>query len=458
MSNFRIFIIEDDNWYAQILSYTLGLNPEFEIEVYTSGSEALKNLYKQPSAITLDYGLQDMSGAEVLEKIKESFPDLPVVIVSAQEEIGVALELLKKGAYDYLIKNEETRDRIWKVMANLRDLQELRISNAELKNEITTKFSLQSTIIGESSELLNVFKLVEKVKDSRINVSITGETGTGKEMVAKAVHYNSLRANFPFVAINLSAVPEGLIESELFGHEKGAFTGAVSRKIGKFEQADKGTLFLDEIADISLASQTKILRVLQESELTRLGGEKTIKFDIRLIVATHKNLFEEVKKGNFREDLYYRVMGVPIELPPLRRRGNDILILANYFLKQFCKENKKKLPVIEPNAVKKLLGHSYPGNVRELKAVTELAAIMAEGNVIKESDIIFNSSSGISLVGNIDLTLEQYTFNIIEHLMKKYNDRVIPVAKKLDISKSTLYRHLRNMNYSIDKRFDESTN
>ena len=450
MSDFKIFVIEDDKWYAEILSYTLGLNPEYEIEIYTSGQEALKNLYKRPSAITLDYGLQDMSGAEVLEKIKASYPDLPVVIVSAQEEIGIALELLKKGAYDYIIKNEETKDRIWKVMTNIRDLHELKNTNAELKNEIKSKYSWQSSIIGESAELNGVFKMIEKVKDSKINLSITGETGTGKEMIAKAVHYNSSRANFPFVAVNLSAVPEGLIESELFGHEKGAFTGAVSRKLGKFEMADKGTLFLDEVAEISLTSQTKILRVLQENELTRLGGEKTIKFDIRLIVATHKNLYEEVRKGNFREDLYYRVMGVPIELPPLRKRGNDILILANYFLKAFCKENKKTLPAIDSDAVKKLLGYRYPGNVRELKAVIELAAIMAEENVIKESNIIFNSSADFSLFDEVDLTLEQYNFKVIEHFMQKHNNKVIPVAKKLNISKSTLYRHLKNMNYSIE--------
>lgn len=450
MSDFKIFVIEDDKWYAEILSYTLGLNPEYEIEIYTSGQEALKNLYKRPSAITLDYGLQDMSGAEVLEKIKASYPDLPVVIVSAQEEIGIALELLKKGAYDYIIKNEETKDRIWKVMTNIRDLHELKNTNAELKNEIKSKYSWQSSIIGESAELNGVFKMIEKVKDSKINLSITGETGTGKEMIAKAVHYNSSRANFPFVAVNLSAVPEGLIESELFGHEKGAFTGAVSRKLGKFEMADKGTLFLDEVAEISLTSQTKILRVLQENELTRLGGEKTIKFDIRLIVATHKNLYEEVRKGNFREDLYYRVMGVPIELPPLRKRGNDILILANYFLKAFCKENKKTLPAIDSDAVKKLLGYRYPGNVRELKAVIELAAIMAEENVIKESNIIFNSSADFSLFDEVDLTLEQYNFKVIEHFMQMHNNRVIPVAKKLNISKSTLYRHLKNMNYSIE--------
>ena len=450
MRDFKIFVIEDDKWYAEILGYTLGLNPEYEIEIYTSGKEALKNLYKRPSAITLDYGLQDMNGAEILEKIKATYPDLPVVIVSAQEEIGIALELLKKGAYDYIIKNEETKDRIWKVMTNIRDLHELKNTNAELKNEIKTKYSWQSSIIGESAELQGVFKMIEKVKDSKINLSITGETGTGKEMIAKAVHYNSSRANYPFVAVNLSAVPEGLIESELFGHEKGAFTGAVSRKLGKFEMADKGTLFLDEVAEISLTSQTKILRVIQESELTRVGGEKTIKFDIRLIVATHKNLYEEVRKGNFREDLYYRVMGVPIELPPLRKRGNDILILANYFLKAFCKENKRTLPVIDSNAVKKLLRYRYPGNVRELKAIIELAAIMAEENVITESNIIFNSSADFSLFDEVDLTLEQYNFKVIEHFMQKHNNKVIPVAKKLNISKSTLYRHLKNMNYSIE--------
>ncbi len=451
MSNFKIFIIEDDEWYTELLSYTLGLNPEYEIEIYRTGKDALKNLYKRPAAITLDYGLPDMKGAEVLKKIKELYPELPVVVVSAQEEIGVALELLKEGAYDYIIKNDETKDRIWKVMTNIRDLHELKNKNDELKNEVKAKYSWQSSIIGDSPELRNVFKLIEKVKDSKINVSITGETGTGKEMIAKAVHYNSSRANHPFVAVNVSAIPEGLFESELFGHEKGAFTGAVARKLGKFEMADKGTLFLDEIADISPASQAKILRVLQENELSRVGGEKTIKIDVRLIVATHKNLYDEVKKGNFREDLYYRVIGVPIELPPLRRRGNDKIILANFFLKAFCKENRKTVPKIDPDAIKKLLEYNYPGNVRELKSIIELAAILAEDDIIKESNIVFNSSGDISLFDEEDLTLEQYSFKVIEHLMKKNNNRAIPVAKKLNISKSTLYRHLKNMNYSFEK-------
>jgi DNA-binding NtrC family response regulator len=203
MNNFKIFIIEDDAWYAEFLGYTLGLNPEYEIEIFNSGNEALKNLFKRPSAITLDYGLRDMKGDEVLEKIKELYPDLPVVIISAQEDIGIALELLKHGAYDYIIKNDETKDRIWKIMTNIRDLYELKDKNDELSKEVKTKYNWQASIIGESPELQTVFKMIDKVRDSKINISITGETGTGKELIAKAVHYNSSRADFPFVAVNM---------------------------------------------------------------------------------------------------------------------------------------------------------------------------------------------------------------------------------------------------------------
>lgn len=449
MKKLKIFVVEDDKWYAEILMYRLRLNEEYEVEHYSSGRDLLDNLYKRPSVITLDYGLGDMNGAEVLQKVKQAYPDLPVIIISSQEEIGVALDLLHKGAYDYIIKNEETQDRLWKILINIRDHEELKQKHEELKKEVKQKYTAKSTILGESPAVLKVFGMMDKVKDSNITVSITGETGTGKEMVAKAIHYNSSRADQPFIAVNMSAIPEGLVESELFGHEKGAFTGAASKRIGKFELANNGTLFLDEIAEMSLSAQTKILRVLQEQELTRVGGDKSIKINTRLIVATHKNLLDETVKGRFREDLYYRIMGVPIQLPPLRERGNDVVILANYFLQSFCKENKKEVARFSPEAMKKLLQYKFPGNIRELKAIVELGAILTEADEIKESNLIFNRSDEIALFESKELTLEQYNYKVIEHFMKKYNNKAIPVAKILNISKSTIYRLLRKMNYDF---------
>ena len=290
---------------------------------------------------------------------------------------------------------------------------------------------------------------MEKAAKTNINVSITGETGTGKELVAKAIHYNSERKKKPFVAVNMAAIPTELIESELFGHEKGAFTGALNRKPGKFEEANKGTIFLDEIAEMDLSLQSKLLRVLQERELVRIGGNETVKLDVRIIVATHRNLAEEVKKGNFREDLYYRVMGLPVELPALRERGADILLLAKYFLDEFCKENKLPQQTINADAKEKLMAYNFPGNIRELKAIMELAAVMSNGSEVKSADITFNSTKGSDFFLAEEKTLREYTNHIISHYLKKYDNNVLYVADKLDIGKSTIYKMLQQKEIAI---------
>ena len=285
--------------------------------------------------------------------------------------------------------------------------------------------------------------MIEKAMKTNITVSVTGETGTGKELVAKAIHYNSSRAKKQFVAVNVSAIPRDLIESEMFGHEKGSFTGALTRKMGKFEQAQGGSIFLDEIGEMDLHMQSKLLRVIQERELSRVGGNDVIKIDVRLIVATNRNLAEEVQKGNFREDLYYRLLGLPIELPPLRFRGNDIIILAKFFVDDFCFENKiHKLSITEA-AQQKLMQYSFPGNVRELKAVMELAAVLTDVDHIDEHHISFNSTNASSNFLLEENTLEEYTSKIIRYYLDKYDNNVVFVAKKLDIGKSTIYRMIK---------------
>ena len=243
MIPFRIFIVEDDKWYGELLHYHLSLNPEYEVEVFSSGGECIKNLYKKPSAITLDYALPDMKGADVLKRIKETHPDIPVVMISGQEDIATAISLLKEGAYDYIVKNDETKDRLWRIMKNIRDSLLLKNENFQLKEELEKKYEVNNIIIGNSPAIRQIFNLIEKASKSNISVSISGETGTGKELVARALHYNSPRSKYPFVAINVGAIPKELIESELFGHEKGSFTGANTRRIGKFEEANKGTNF-----------------------------------------------------------------------------------------------------------------------------------------------------------------------------------------------------------------------
>jgi two-component system response regulator AtoC len=298
--------------------------------------------------------------------------------------------------------------------------------------------------------LKKTFGLIEKAITSNINVSITGETGTGKEVIAKAIHYNSDKKKKPFVAVNMAAIPTELIESELFGHEKGSFTGAANRKIGKFEEASGGTIFLDEIAELDLSLQSKILRVLQEREIVRVGGNETVKINVRLITATHKNLSEEVKKGKFREDLFYRIIGLPIELPPLRHRGNDTLILAKHFADEFAKDNKMKSICFSSSAKDKLQKYNYPGNVRELKSVIDLACVMCNGTEITADDIRFNSIKGDEAFTTEEKTLKEYTNDIIKFFLKKYNQDVLEVAKRLDIGKSTIYNLLQKKEIASD--------
>jgi DNA-binding NtrC family response regulator len=441
----RIFVVEDDQAYTKFLKYVMGLNPDFEVEFFTSGKECLNNLHKNPAVITLDYSLPDMAGEKVLNQIRNHDPDISVIIVSAQEKIGTAVELLKLGAYDYITKDQETKDRLINAINNARNKTSLIKQIDHLKKEISEKYEFEKSIIGSSTAIRKIFALLKKACSTNISVSISGETGTGKELVAKAIHYNSKRKSKPFVAVNLAAIPRELIESELFGHEKGAFTGAMARRIGKFEEADGGTIFLDEIGDMEPGLQAKMLRVLQEREVTRIGGNQVIKLDVRIISATHKDLGEEVKQGKFREDLYYRLLGLPIGLPPLRERGNDVILIAKHFLDQFAKDNQMPPFKINEEAQAKLLQYHFPGNIRELKSIIELSAVMAGGQEIKSQDISFSSSTRIESFLHQEMTMQDYMYRIIRHFLNKYDNNVLEVAKRLDVGKSSLYRYLKEM-------------
>ncbi|MFN3950951.1 MAG: sigma-54-dependent transcriptional regulator [Thermaurantimonas sp.] len=448
MSAFKIFLVEDDEFYGKLLRHHLSLNPDYDVEVYTSGRELLENIYKRPDVISLDYSLPDISGAELLRKIKKQYSDIPVIIVSGQEDITTAVNLLKEGAYDYIVKDKDTKDRIWNSIKHIRENAKLKDELDRLREEVNLKYDF-SNIKGNSQRIKKVFKLIEKASQSNITVSIYGETGTGKELVAKAIHYNSARRKKPFVAVNIAAIPKDLIESELFGHEKGSFTGAINRRIGKFEEANGGTLFLDEIGEMELHLQAKLLRVLQEKEVTRIGSNTPVKIDARIICATHRNLQEEVSAGKFREDLYYRLLGLPIELPPLRERGNDILILAKYFADEFSKENNMDKVVITPEAQEKLLKYHWPGNVRELKAVIELAVVMADDRKITDEHINFTRSNTIQEFFHESGTLRDFTNKIIQFYLDKFDNNVLEVAKKLDVGKSTIYRLIKNKEITL---------
>ena len=440
----RIFIIEDDPTYTKFLRYVFELNPDYELYFFETGKEAIESLHLRPEVVSLDYALPDLSGEEVLKAILEFDPEISVIVISAQEKIGTAVKMLKMGAFDYIVKDNDAKDRILNSTQNARNRQTLVREIVKLKSEVATKFEFDSSIIGTSPAIRKTFEMLEKAVKTNITVSIYGETGTGKELAAKAIHYNSKRKHKPFVAVNVSAIPRELLEGELFGYEKGAFTSAIARRIGKFEEAEGGTLFLDEIGELDLALQAKLLRVLQEKEVTRIGSNEVIKLDVRIVVATHKNLSEEVKAGRFREDLYYRLLGLPIVLPPLRERGQDIILLAKFFLDNFVRENQMEPVRISENAQRKLQGYHYPGNVRELRSIIELAAVLCEGSEISDKDITFNSSGTANLL-NHDMTLEDFTYHIIRSYLTKYDGNVIEVSNKLGIGKSSIYRYLKEM-------------
>ena len=436
----RIFVVEDDPMYQRMVKYIMEMNPDHEVHVFSTGKDCLDSLTRKPDIISLDYNLPDMSGEEVFRKIKMFDQDIGVIMISGQQDVGTAVQLLREGAFDYITKDTETKERLLHSLNRIKDTHRLRQEVDSLKEQLAVKYEFGRMLVGQSKQMREVFQLMEKAVKSNITVSITGETGTGKEVVAKSIHLNSARRKGPFVAVNMSAIPKDLVESELFGYEKGAFTGAMARKKGQFELADGGTLFLDEIAETDLNMQAKLLRALQEREFIRVGGEKPVPFDARLIIATHKDMSEEVRSGNFREDLYYRLLGLNIRLPALRERGNDILILAQVFLEEYAKSQKITKLELSKEAKNKLLLYDFPGNVRELKAVIELAAVMADDGMVSGDDIRFNSVRQEAGFLREEMTLEEYKNRIVQHFLDKYDNDVLRVAKKLDIGKSTIYR------------------
>lgn len=440
---FQVFVVEDNDWYNQLLVHNLTLNPDYQVHSFQKGKDCLNHLDKRPDVVTLDYRLPDMTGIEVLRRIKNVNPEIEVIMISEQADINVVVDLLKEGAYDYIVKSNDIRERLLNTVQNIRNKLGLKKEIFELKKEVQKKYSFSHLVIGESEAIQKVQELVSRASTTNITVSVFGETGTGKELVAKAIHYNSSTRSGPFVAINVSAIPSELVESELFGHEKGAFTGASYQRKGKFEEASNGTLFLDEIGEMDMAFQAKMLRALQEKEITRVGSNKNIRINCRIIVATNKNLAQEVKKGTFRKDLYFRLLGLSIELPPLRERGNDVLILASHFARSFSEENKLPAKKLSPEAMQKLRQYPFPGNIRELKSVMELAVTLSDGEQIEAGDIVFGEEEIIDVSRQEELTLREYNRKIVMAYLDKYDKDVKRVARKLDIGAATIYRMLK---------------
>lgn len=449
--NYKVFVVEDNDWFNKMIVHSLSQNPEINVRNFFNGADLLKALHETPDVITLDYKLPDTTGDVLLKKIKEFNPQIEVIIISEQNDIEVAVELLKQGAYDYLVKSPDMHSRLFNNVNKLLQKSNLEDRIEYLQKEVETKFNFSNTIIGQSKPILDIFSMLQKASSSNINVSITGETGTGKELVAKAIHYNSERKNKPFVAVNMAAIPRELIESELFGHEKGAFTGAIEKRKGKFAEANGGTIFLDEIAEMDLSMQTKLLRVLQEREVTPVGSNTAVKIDCKLIIATHQDLKKLVEEKRFREDLFFRIMGLKINLPPLRDRGHDVLLIAKKHIEEFCKSNQMPNKILSEKACQKLLAYPFPGNVRELKTVIEVAVVMADTEEIEDHHIMFQHSDLISQITTDELTLREYTYKIIRILLSKYNDDIPKVSKILDISPATIYRVLKEFNHRMAK-------
>lgn len=386
----KIFIVEDNEVYATLLQHTLESEDKYDIHLIKSADELFKKIHLNPDIVTIDYNLPDRNGLDVLKEVKNYNKDIQAIILSGQERVDVVVECYNHGASSYIIKNDNTIVELTKTVENLSKNVNLRKEVDYLREQIIDR-NKYNKIIGDSPAVLKVLRLIQKVEKTNMLALITGESGTGKELAAASIHYNSPRAKMAYVLVNMAAIPEDLIESELFGHEKGAFTGADSKRIGKFEEANGGTIFLDEIGEMNMHLQTKLLRVLQENKIMRLGSNKEIQLDVRVIAATNKNLAQRVKDGKMREDLYYRLQGFLIHLPPLRERENDTIMLAKHFLKEFCDRNKLPQKTFSPQAIQKITTHTWPGNIRELKALVERTVLICDDDIITPDDMIFSA-------------------------------------------------------------------
>jgi DNA-binding NtrC family response regulator len=436
----NIFCVEDDEFYAAMLHHKLSLNPDYKVSTFNDAKSLLDKISDFPDIVTLDYQLPDMDGAELLKFIRQKSPNTKVIVLSGQSSVSVASGLFKLGAYDYIVKDETALERLWQSAQNASSNISMSKEIDNLVSGLGQSYGFIHSIKGVSEEMDRVFSTIRKTLTSDISVSVQGETGTGKELVAKAIHYNSTRKKRPFVAINLSSIPTELIESELFGHQKGAFTGAVAKREGLLQSANGGTLFLDEISEIPENIQVKLLRVLQEMEMSPVGSNEKVKLDFRLITATHKNLSKEVEKGRFRKDFFFRIKGVTIHLPPIKERGRDVIVLAKYFLDEFAKENKLPNKSLSKGAIKKLMHYRFPGNVRELKSLMQTAFVLAESETIEEEDFVFDFNLD-TMKYDLDkeMSLENYVCNIIQHKLNQHKN-IVKTANALGIGKSSIYK------------------
>ncbi len=454
-----VLAIDDEEDFLQGVKEILG-RWGFDVDTAMTGYEGLQrvSLYRY-DLILLDIIMPLIGGLETLKRLKKIDREVPVIVLTGDGRIDSAVQAMKDGAYDYVTKPVDW-EKLHVVIKNAMTVRQLRKEVTRLKNQLQTKYGY-SNIIGHSAPMLEIYEALDRIIDSDVTVLIQGESGTGKELLARAIHFNGRRKDKPFVAVNCAAIPDTLLESELFGHERGSFTGAVSRRIGKFEQAHHGTIFLDEIGEMSKVTQSKILRVLQERRFERVGGTQSVSVDVRIISATNKNLEEEVRKGNFREDLFYRISVYPIMLPPLRSRKNDIPELVAYFLEKFNKKLRRKIKSVSDRALEYLMNYHWPGNVRELENVMERSMLNCTGSVLQPEHLPINlvAYSGnphndflhVDFQKAISLTRkiprwEEVEREVCRLALKLSNENISVAASQLGIGRTTLYRKLKKYN------------
>ncbi|MFA7280912.1 MAG: sigma-54 dependent transcriptional regulator [Sterolibacterium sp.] len=440
----RVLLVDDEEIVIRSCQRILGTDA-FEIDTAQSGLIALKKIEEKPfDLVILDIMMPQMDGMEVLQRVKEAHPDIEVIMVTGLSQIETAVRCMKLGAFDYLPKPFDP-DELKVVVGRALERKQLLQENSSLKSELSSKYRFEN-IIGSSQAMQNVFRLIAQSAPTNSTVMITGESGTGKELIARAIHFNSLRKDKPFVAVDCNSLSETLLESELFGHIKGAFTGAVVNKRGMFEVANGGSLFLDEISNISMSTQAKLLRVTQEREFRAVGDTRTQSTNIRLITATNKDLKDMVAAGTFREDLFYRINIFPIQVPPLRERREDIPALAFHFLKVFSKELGKEVNEISADALTALTSHNWPGNVRELQNTVHRAMILANDKVIRQAHL----TDILDLHARTDLDIPR-TGDELKRLKKEAREKSVE-----DIEKLFLLEALKRNDWNVTRSAEET--
>ena len=452
---FNVLIVDDERNIREGLSKALEMDGH-ETYLARDGQEALDIIHQEEVDLVIaDLRMPRLSGEELLRRVVDAWPTVPVIILTGHGTIETAVQAMRDGAFDFVTKPVNL-DRLSLLVKRALSTRELVLQHRAMQEELEQQRQF-SNIIGKSSEMNKVLDVVKQVAPTKAGVMVTGESGVGKELIADALHTLSNRKDKPFIKVHCAALSESLLESELFGHEKGAFTGAVSRKRGRFELAHRGTIFLDEIGEISQSVQIKILRVLQEKAFERVGGEETLEVDVRIISATNKDLKAEIEKGKFREDLYYRLNVVNIHIPPLRERKEDVPLLAAAFIREFAQENSKPVEGIDPKARAALYNYSWPGNIRELRNVIESAVVMCKGNIVTTDDLppsVTSEPENNYIRIPMGATLAEAEQEIIRSTLSRHNGNKSRTAEVLGIGRKTLHRKIGE--YHLDEAGGEA--